>query len=90
MIIPHSILEEFLSQKFSSLSSIRVDDYSFLGEGDSKFIHIVFSAKVIGIDWNLNLKYQDQHFGEDILLSDFMIWLGERRSGRLEIGRAHV
>ena len=38
MIISYSILEEFLSQKFSSLSSIRVDDYSFLGEGDSKFV----------------------------------------------------
>lgn len=80
MIISYSILEEFLSQKFSSLESIRVDDYSFLEGGDLGFIHIVFSAKVI----NLSLKYQDQHFGEDILLSEFMIWLGERRSGRLD------
>ena len=79
MIISYSILEEFLSQKFSSLSSIRVDDYSFLEGGDLRFIHIVFSAKVI----NLSVEYLD-NFGEDILLSEFMIWLGERRSGRLD------
>ena len=79
MIISYSILEEFLSQKFSSLSSIRVDDYSFLGEGDSKFIHIVFSAKFI----NLSVEYLD-NFGETILLSEFMIWLSDRRGGRLD------
>ena len=79
MIISYSILEEFLSQKFSSLSSIRVDDYSFLEGGDSKFIHIVFSAKVI----NLSVEYLD-HFGETILLSEFMIWLSDRRGGRLD------
>ena len=79
MIISYSILEEFLSQKFSSLGSIRVDDYSFLGEGDLGFIHIVFSAKFI----NLSVEYLD-HFGETILLSEFMIWLSDRRSGRLD------
>lgn len=79
MIISYSILEEFLSQKFSSLSSIRVDDYSFLEGGDLGFIHIVFSAKVI----NLSVEYLD-HFGETILLSDFMIWLSDRRGGRLD------
>ena len=82
MIISYSILEDFLSHKFSSLRGIRVDDYSFLGEGDLEFIHIVFSAKVI----NLSVEYLD-HFGESILLSDFMIWLGERRELRIgELG----
>ena len=77
MIIPHSILEEFLSQKFLSLESIRVDEYSFLGEGDLSVIHIVFSGNFPnGVDYSDN-------FGEDILLSDFQDWVLRRRSDRL-------
>ena len=77
MIIPHSILEEFLSQKFLSLESIRVDDYSFLGEGDLRVIHIVFSGNFPnGVDYSDN-------FGEDILLSDFQAWVLRRRSDRI-------
>ena len=85
MIITYSILEEFLSQKFHSLESIRVDDYSFLGEGDLRVIHIVFRLFRIYLN-NENfpngVDYSD-NFGEDILLSDFQDWVLRRRSDRL-------
>lgn len=77
MIITYSILEEFLSQKFHSLESIRVDDWSFFGEGDLRVIHIVFSGNFLkGEDYSDN-------YGEDILLSDFQDWVLRRRSDRL-------
>ena len=77
MIITQFILEEFLSQKFLSLESIRVDDWSFFGEGDLKVIHIVFSGNFPnGVDYSDN-------FGEDILLSDFQYLVLRRRSDRL-------
>lgn len=82
MIISYSILEEFLSEKFQSLSNLRVDDYYFFDECeyDSSIIHIVFSLGFKGVD---GLDYSDS-FGEDILLSEFMEWLVNRRGSRLD------
>lgn len=77
MIITHYILEEFLSEKFYSLESIRVDDWSFFGEGNLCVIHIVFSGNFPnGVNYSEN-------FGEDILLSDFQDWVLRRRRDRL-------
>jgi hypothetical protein len=82
MIIPHSILEEFISWKFPSLYEIAIENYNILSDDqNNKILFIIFTGRSSDIeDYHESLI----HFRENIFFSDFMTWLGERRLGRLD------